>query len=481
MVSARRAGTPDPIGPTRRDGEYPAAAPMPSAALLVMSSARAIVVVDLAFGDCGKGTVVDHLVRELGAGVVVRFNGGPQAAHNVVTPDGRHHTFSQFGSGTFVPGVRTVLSRFVLVEPYALLNEATALAMVGVPDALDRLVIDPRCVVITPAHRAANRLRERSRGSAAHGTCGIGFGEAVADSIARPDLTLRAGELADRAAVSRKLAAVARYKAGQLAALLDDSPDADALRRPAWVDEAADVYTDDRIGVAPPAFAGPVVFEGAQGVLLDETHGFQPHTTWSTTTFANADAVLDEAGWRGPRHRLGVLRSYFTRHGAGPLVTADGDLKARLPEPHNDDRGHQGVFRVGPFDVVAARYAVSVAGRVDGLAVTHLDRLSVLPPVLCTAYDPPVRLGPDATAALNVTRPVYEPIDTADPAAFAERVGALVGVPVELLSFGPTAADKRRRGKCGTGVSPACGTGVPPACGTGVSPVCGTGVSPVYS
>src|SRR5690349_8592758 len=119
-----------------------------------MSSRRAILVLDLAYGDCGKGTIVDFLTRAHAADLVVRFNGGPQAGHNVVTPDGRHHTFSQFGSGTFVPAVRTLLSRFMLIEPYAMVNEAAHLAELAVTDALDRLMIDARCPVITPAHQA---------------------------------------------------------------------------------------------------------------------------------------------------------------------------------------------------------------------------------------------------------------------------------------------------------------------------------------
>src|SRR3954462_3394351 len=119
---------------------------------------KAIIVVDLAFGDCGKGTIVDFLTRQYEAHTVVRFNGGPQAGHNVVTADGRHHTFAQFGSGSFVPGVRTLLSRFMLIEPYALLNEAAHLEQIGVPDPMSRLFIDGRCLVITPPQQAANRL-----------------------------------------------------------------------------------------------------------------------------------------------------------------------------------------------------------------------------------------------------------------------------------------------------------------------------------
>ena len=419
-----------------------------------MTTPPAILVVDLAYGDSGKGTVVDHLVRREGAATVVRFNGGPQAAHTVVTADGRTHTFSQFGSGSFVAGVATVLSRHVLIEPYALANEAAALAGNGAADAVGRLSVDPRCVVITPANRAANRLRERARGARAHGTCGIGFGSAVNDTIYRPDLVITAAELADRSTVARKLLASVRHKVSRLGAVLAsaDGLDAEALRRPDWIEHAVETYAAlawrVRIESATDVLnrsAGPVVFEGAQGVLLDEQFGFHPHTTWSTTTFANADRVLDAAGWAGERRRVGVVRSYFTRHGAGPLVTEDPSLRPQLPEPHNGDGGPQGPFRVGPFDAVAGRYAVTVAGRVDTLAITHLDRLPVLPPVVCTAYDPPVRLSAEATPRLAGCRPVYGPIDTADPAAFADRVGALLGVPVGLLSCGPTAADKRCR------------------------------------
>ena len=420
-----------------------------------MPSRTATLVVGLAFGDCGKGTVVDHLVRRDGVRAVVRFNGGPQAAHTVVTDGGRHHTFSQFASGTFVPGVRTLLSRFVLIEPYALLNEAAALATVGAADALDRLTIDPRCVVITPANRAANRLRERARGPAAHGTCGIGFGSAVNDTIYRPDLAITAAELGDGGRVARKLLASVRHKAARLADVLAtaDGIDADALRRPDWIPHAVDAYAAvaRRVRVADVAeaigaTAGPVVFEGAQGVLLDQQFGFHPHTTWSATTFANADRVLDEAGWAGRRHRVGVLRSYFTRHGAGPLVTEDPALRPTLPEPHNGDAGPQGPFRVGPFDAVAARYALSVAGPVDELAVTHMDRLL---PHVCTAYATPdggrlTEVAADMGPVLARCRPVLDPMPADDPAAYAERLAWQLATPVGLLSFGPTAADKRR-------------------------------------
>ena len=150
---------------------------------------RAVVVVDLGFGDSGKGTVVDWLARH-GARWVVRFNGGAQAGHNVVTPDGRHHTFAQFGSGTFVPGVRTLLSRFMVVHPTGLLVEAAHLAGGGCPRCPRALDREPRGLVITPFSpggqspaRVRPRLGLRARVAWAWGDGG--------DALAHPDAAIR--------------------------------------------------------------------------------------------------------------------------------------------------------------------------------------------------------------------------------------------------------------------------------------------------
>jgi adenylosuccinate synthase len=445
---------------------------------------RAFLVVDFAYGDCGKGTVVDFLTRVHRAGLVVRFNGGPQAGHNVVLPDGQHHTFSQFGSGTFVRGVKTLLSRFVLIEPYALFNEAKHLDQVGVGDALDRLLIDERCIVITPAQQAANRLRELARGDAAHGTCGVGVGETMQDLLDVPELIIRAGELRDRATVRRKLQAIANYKADQLrdaSAAFRQHPAAMAVTTRDWIDVAVDNYAAlaDRVAIINAVTAnriiceaGNIIFEGAQGVLLDQDFGFQPHTTWSDTTYHNADVVLDEAGFGGERVRVGVLRSYFTRHGRGPLVTENPDLRHRLLEPHNADAGWQGSFRVGVFDTVAARYAINVVGRVDALAITHLDRLADLPPEICTAYSHPQIDGPvvnamfhverdrilgirtnrpadlshqeKLTLQLNQCRPLMTGI-TKDTDGFITSLEHALGVPAGITSSGPTWQSKQIR------------------------------------
>src|SRR5271157_4804463 len=138
----------------------------------------ALLVAGMAFGDEGKGSIVDALVRAYQSDLVVRYNGGAQAAHNVVTEHGQHHTFAQFGSGTFYPTCRTYLSRFVLINPVSMMNEEKALrGMEPSPiyDAWSRLYIDPDCVVITPYQKAVNRLEESWRVGAygAHGSTGM--------------------------------------------------------------------------------------------------------------------------------------------------------------------------------------------------------------------------------------------------------------------------------------------------------------------
>jgi adenylosuccinate synthase len=196
---------------------------------------------------------------------------------------------------------------------------------------------------------------------------------------------------------------------------------------------------------------GPCVFEGAQGVLLDEWFGFDPHTTWSTTTFANAGTLLAEAGLApDAAFRLGVVRTYTTRHGAGPLVTEDPRWTAELPEPHNGTGEWQGAFRSGPFDAVAHRYAVAVCGGVDGLAVGHAD---VVRPGFqyCRAYRTPgaedvvtalpVSPRPDLEFQRVLTKTVSgaEPVLAAGPAAgeWPEFLAAELGTPLKLVSSGP--------------------------------------------
>jgi len=407
------------------------------------------IVVDLGYGDTGKGTVVDWLCSCQGSRPVhsvARFNGGAQAAHHVVTRDGRCHAFAQFGSGTFTPGVRTHLSRFVLVDPLALAAEAAHLAGIGVTGALDLLTVDRDALLATPYHQAANRAREVARGASRHGSCGMGIGETASYALAYPDNAPRVGDCATPRVLSRKLTALRDRLTGELGSL-DAPPVADVCH--AYRAFASRVKVVDGGYLARLLRAGPVVFEGAQGVLLDEWRGFHPYTTWSTTTFANAEQLLAEAGQTAVR--LGVTRCYMTRHGPGPFVTEDTSLDLR--EPHNGHNPWQGRFRTGHLDAVALRYSIEVAGGVDAIALTHLDTAARHPELqMCLSYQagghslrrlpvgPPRDLDHQErlTQMLLAAQPVYSLPD----GGWADAIAETTGAPVVVRSYGPTAADK---------------------------------------
>ncbi|WP_406213155.1 adenylosuccinate synthetase [Streptomyces decoyicus] len=415
------------------------------------------IVVDLGYGDAGKGTVVDRLCvpRPDAAPVaaVIRFNGGAQAAHNVVTTDGRHHTFAQFGSGTF-SGVPTHLSRLMLVDPLALATEARHLASLGVPDPLALLTVDRRARLTTPYHAAANRARERARGTARHGSCGMGIGETAAYALAHPADAPTAGDCTSRTALRRKLTLLRDRLTAAVGPL--DAPPVDACL------DACTAFADhvtlvDETHLPGLLRRGPAVFEGAQGVLLDEGHGFHPYTTWSTTTFDGAESLLAEAGRPHTALRLGVVRTYTTRHGPGPLVTEDPALAAALPEPHNGHGRWQGAFRAGHFDVPAHTYALAACGGVDALAVTHLDaparhRALRLAHGYRTPDGPMDRIPAARPGDLRHQQALTERLLSAspdvwqtpgsDPHAWTDALSTALSAPVLLESYGPSAADK---------------------------------------
>lgn len=435
--------------------------------------AQIFLTVDLGFGDAGKGSVVDFLARAHGAHTVVRYNGGAQAAHRVVEGGAapREHVFSQLGSGAFA-GAATHLSRFMLIDPPALLAEAEHLCELGLPDPLAATTIDAGALVITPFARAINRLRELARGEARHGSCGVGVGETVADHLRHGGRVLFAGDLADPRAVARKLAFLREVALDKLRALRPALPDTPAVAReleslhdPGLAEWLIDRYAElvararivggDHLG-AVLRRPGAVIFEGAQGVLLDEWRGFHPYTTWSTTTLANAERLLAEAGHAGPVARIGIARAYATRHGAGPLPTEDAALTRALPDARNGDNPWQRGFRVGWLDLVLLRYALDVVGPLDFLALTCLDRIEALPELrVCRAYDhaggrverlpvaprPSLEHQEGLTRLLMACRPLLEPLD--GPEALPGLLAAELGTPVGLRSTGPTAAEKR--------------------------------------
>lgn len=415
---------------------------------------KAIVTIGLAYGDEGKGTTVDWLARTHGASLVVRYNGGAQAAHNVVSGD-RHHTFAQLGSASFV-GVPTLLSRHVLVNPIALAAERRA-------SGFSAPFVEDGALVTTPLHVAANRIRETIRSGGRHGSCGMGIGETTADSLAAPAEALRIRDLFDVAAARRKLLSLRDRLIGTFDAP-PDCVDRNVLFDPATIDHclagfARFVQTTPIVGpeFLEQALRGPgnVIFEGAQGVLLDQDFGFQPHTTWTDITFGNANDLL--CGFAGEVERIGITRAYFTRHGAGPFVSEDPRFDALSAHDHNRTGAWQGRFRSGALDLVALRYALDVIGGVDSLVMTNVDRLPLLngPVDVVTRYETdepffeageirvkrPFDLAYQEalTGALGRVSPVVERFAIE---SYAERAAEALSLPLRMLSFGAKASDK---------------------------------------
>lgn len=335
-------------------------------------------VIGLGFGDEGKGATVDWLCRETGIMDVVRWSGGCQAAHNVVLPDGTHHTFSQFGSGTLA-GARTILADGMMIEPYSLVREATALADLGVDNPMSKISFDLNCLITTPYHWIANRLREDARGAARHGSCGRGIGETR--DWANKGMSIRVRDLVGtKDSLIQSLAEMEYHCRFEF-------PDA-AI--PDWAEvyenyvdftSAMNVFDLDKRKLLDQG----VIMEGSQGLLLDEKHGFAPHNTWSNLTLSEWPVGLETT-------TLGCIRSYATRHGAGPFPTEThpSNLDVRITEPHNKAGKYQGAWRVGSFDFTLFRYATNVLSASPSkveLVINHLDQVDSLFPVNDWVFD----------------------------------------------------------------------------------------------
>jgi len=425
--------------------------------------ARAMMVVGLGNGDEGKGSLVDHLVRKEGVRHVVRFNGGAQALHHVVDGD-RVHGFSQFGAGTLT-GAETVLSRFMLFEPLAFCREARTLADRGIADPYAMVTLSARAPIIPQANILTNRILEIQRGQGRHGSCGMGIGLTQGDVEALGTQAIYAGDLLHPTLLREKLDLIQQRRIESVRGI--DSPETHMLRTQlvtADLDDLVEFYGEfaERIRIVPDEAILEIlahkdtVFEGAQGVLLDQQWGFFPHVTRSTTTFENAETLLDEAGFEGERVRLGLLRAYGTRHGAGPFPTETDALP--VAPCHNAVNPWQGAFRTGWFDAVTARYALDVVGSIDLLALTNLDRLVGLDGLqAATAYpqhahfpNGGIALRPldleasrQRTDALFQVSPEYTPLPSIPndcPEAFcrySDAIAALIGRDIDLISARP--------------------------------------------
>jgi adenylosuccinate synthase len=412
-----------------------------------------VVIVGGQWGDEGKGKVVDLLCPAFRH--VVRFNGGNNAGHTVRFAD-RHFALHLIPSGILHPACRCLIGPGVVVDPTALLGEITALEDQGV-GVRGRLLVSPRAHLVLPGHRALDVAREATRGAGRIGTTGRGIGPAYESRAARTGVRMGLVRKPQRlreavAGASRELELSIRQHEGAAV------PTADEIEAAV----AAALALAPLVGDVSLALAGaigrgePIMFEGAQGTLLDLDHGTYPFVT-SSNVLAGSAAPSCGLPARTIDGVLAVLKAYTTRVGAGPFPTeltdALGEQIRRRGNEFGTTTGRP--RRTGWFDAVAARAAVRWNG-IDAVALTKLDVLDDLPEIpIATAYQTggaEVTEFPDDVAELAEMTPVYEPMPgwrtstvgvteyegLPDLARrYVERLEALLGVPAVLISTGP--------------------------------------------
>lgn len=388
------------------------------------ATSPAIAVIGAHYGDEGKGLVVDRLARDLTDPWVIRFNGGAQAGHTVTLPDGRRHVFSHFGAGTLA-GAPTFLSRFFVANPYLFLREAEELRAAGVAP---RVVLDPLSPLTTPYEVLVNRAVEEARGARRHGSCGVGFGETLERE--ENGLSITASLLDDPDTLRSRLDSLRANHVPRRLAALGVTIDAETrvdLADPSLIEEFIETIRHFRRHIelcgAEACADRPVIFEGAQGLLLDQALGTFPHVTRSHTGLTNVVALAAELGI-DDIEVFYTMRSYVTRHGAGPLPHEVGAPPyARIVDPINRPNPFQGTLRfalpdpAASVDVISADRARVAGCGIDltpSLAVTCLDQLD--------------------DAVLCVDGLAYDPED------FVDSIAESIGAQRTLMSHGPTAA-----------------------------------------
>ncbi|OJT95223.1 MAG: adenylosuccinate synthase [Rhizobium sp. 63-7] len=350
-----------------------------------MASRKAQAVIGAGYGDEGKGLLTDRLASATTDAVIVRSNGGAQAGHTVVAPDGSRHVFHHFGSGALA-GAPTHLSAFFVAHPMFFIGERQALKSLGAALAVS---VDPRAIVTTPFDMMINQALELSRGTGRHGSCGLGFGEAIERSL-RPDHAIHTGDLFQPDLAGRLWRIWTDWVPQRLRGLgLDRLPD-DIMRHidietviarflldcEAYLDHVA-LRPDSRLGEK-----GQVIFEGAQGLLLDQDYGAFPHVTRSNTGLRNMVAIAREAGIDSIDAHY-VTRCYVTRHGAGPLAHEAGGLAGiDMVDPTNAPNAWQGTLRLAPLDLAVLRAAIA-----HDLQAAASNAVAVAPDLAVTCLD----------------------------------------------------------------------------------------------
>ena len=417
-----------------------------------------VTVIGAQWGDEGKGKIVDWLSQR--ADVVVRFQGGHNAGHTLVIGDVEYR-LSLLPSGVVRRDKMSIIGNGVVVDPWALIKEIDAIRAKGVNVTPDNLKIAENVALILPSHAEIDRAREQARGANKIGTTGRGIGPAYEDKAGRR--SIRLCDLADPASLGDKIDELLRHHNALLRGL--DAPEVERGHLlNALLEIAPKVlpYADTvwrRLDESRRS-GKRILFEGAQGIMLDVDHGTYPFVTSSTTHPAQAAAGSGSA-IKSVGYVLGITKAYTTRVGSGPFPTELTDETGELL----GSRGKEfGVVtgrkrRCGWFDAVMVRQAAKVAG-IDGIAFTKLDVLDGFPEIkVCTGYrwrGEPLDHLPASAAVQAEIEPVYETFEgwsesTRGARSWAQlpalaikyirRVEELIETPVALLSTSPERED----------------------------------------
>lgn len=419
----------------------------------------AIVLVGAQWGDEGKGKVVDLLTEH--AQVVVRFHGGNNAGHTLVV-GGQKTVLHLIPSGILHAGKTCVIGNGCVVDPLVLMSEVDQLRARGLTIGPEQLMVSEHAHVICPWHKHLDLLREKAAGSAAIGTTGRGIGPCYEDKVARRGVRVR--ELLDverlRRRVKERLPSVVDELASLARQTRAEEPLLDAER---MVSELAllggrmkELVGDTALFLAEHVRKGTrVLFEGAQGTLLDVDHGTYPYVTSSNTVAGNA-AVGSGIGPTNLDRVMGISKAYTTRVGGGPFPTelddAVGERLRRVGSEFGATTGRP--RRCGWLDTVVLRYAVRTNG-LWGLALTKMDVLSGIDPLrVCTAYELDGRRVTELPSELDEllrVKPIYEELpgwgeDLAgartiddlpvNARRYVRRIEEMCGVPVVCISVG---------------------------------------------
>ncbi|WP_219410282.1 adenylosuccinate synthase [Proteus terrae] len=414
-----------------------------------------VVVLGTQWGDEGKGKIVDLLTER--AKYVVRYQGGHNAGHTLVI-DGEKTVLHLIPSGILRENVVSIIANGVVLSPEALMKEMTQLEDRGIP-VRSRLLLSEACPLILPYHIALDNAREKARGEKAIGTTGRGIGPAYEDKVARRGL--RVGDLFDKKAFAQKLKEIIEYHNFQLVNYYKVEP-VDYQKTLDDIMTIADILTGMVVDVSDLLYKATqngelVMFEGAQGTLLDIDHGTYPYVTSSNTT---AGGVATGSGL-GPRYVgyvLGIIKAYSTRVGAGPFPTElfdeVGDFLREKGQEFGATTGRS--RRTGWLDIIAIRRAVQI-NSLSGFCMTKLDVLDGLKEVkLCVGYRLPngevIDTTPLAADDWEGIEPIYESMPGWNETTFGvkdhaqlpqaalnyiKRVEELTGVPVDIVSTGP--------------------------------------------